>query len=67
MSKPLTVNEAAFLAKRSRRTIYYWIEHGVLDYTSRYIDSDQLFRAEAMMSKRVGRPRKNISNVAQGS
>lgn len=66
MSKPLTVNEAAYLANRSRRTIYYWIENGVLDYTSRYIDSDELFRAEAIMAKRIGRPRKNISKLAQG-
>ncbi len=66
MSKPLTINEAAYLAKRSRRTIYNWIEWGVLSKTSRYIDSDELFKAEAAMSKRIGRPRKNLSNLAQG-
>ena len=66
MSKPLTINEAAYLAKRSRRTIYNWIEWGALTKTSRYIDSDELFRVEAEMSKRIGRPRKNLSNLAQG-
>lgn len=66
MSKPLTINEAAYLAKRSRRTIYNWIEWGVLTKTSRYIDSDELFKVEAEMSKRIGRPRKNLSNLAQG-
>lgn len=66
MSKPLTINEAAYLAKRSRRTIYNWIEWGVLTKTSRYIDSDELFRVEAQMSKRIGRPKKNLSNLAQG-
>ena len=66
MSKLLTINEAAFLAKRSRRTIYNWIEWGVLTKTSRYIDSDELFKVEAEMSKRIGRPRKNLSNLAQG-
>ena len=66
MSKALTINEAAYLAKRSRRTIYNWIEWGVLSRNSRYIDSDELFRVEAEMSKRVGRPRKNLSNLAQG-
>lgn len=65
MSKPLTINEAAYLAKRSRRTIYNWIEWGVLTKTSRYIDSDELFRVEAQMSKRIGRPKKNLSNLAQ--
>ena len=66
MSKPLTINEAAYLAKRSRRTIYNWIEWGALTKTSRYIDSDELFSVEAEMSKRIGRPRKNLSNLAQG-
>lgn len=66
MSKPLTINEAAYLAKRSRRTIYNWIEWGALTKTSRYIDSDELFKVEAEMSKRIGRPRKNLSNLAQG-
>ena len=66
MSKPLTINEAAYLAKRSRRTIYNWIEWGALTKTSRYIDSDELFKVEAEMSKRIGRPRKNLSNPAQG-
>jgi hypothetical protein len=67
MKKALTVNEAAYLAKRSRRTIYNWIEWGVLSYTSRYIDSEELFMAESQMAKRIGRPRKNISNLAQES
>ncbi len=67
MKRALTVNEAAYLAKRSRRTIYNWIEWGVLSYTSRYIDSEELFRAESQMAKRIGRPRKNISNLAQES
>lgn len=66
MKKALTVNEAAYLAKRSRRTIYHWIEWGVLPVTSRYIDSDDLFKAEAEMSAKIGRPRKNNAKVAQG-
>ena len=66
MSKPLTVREAAIVANKSPRTIYYWIEKGVLTYQSRYIDSDELFKAEAIMAQRLGRPRKNYSNVAQG-
>ena len=66
MGKPLTINEAAYLAKRSRRTIYNWIEWGALSRTSRYIDSDELFKVEATMSKRIGRPNKNLSNLAQG-
>jgi len=66
MKKALTVNEAAYLAKRSRRTIYHWIEWGVLPMTSRYIDSDDLFKAEAEMSAKIGRPRKNNAKVAQG-
>tara|TARA_R110000803_G_scaffold71205_5_gene134357 strand:+ start:317 stop:520 length:204 start_codon:yes stop_codon:yes gene_type:complete len=66
MKKALTVNEAAYLAKRSRRTIYHWIEWGILPMTSRYIDSDDLFKAEAEMTAKIGRPRKNISNIAQG-
>jgi len=65
MKRALTVNEAAYLAKRSRRTIYHWIEWGVLDYSSRYIDSDELFRAEAAMTSKRGRPRKNLANLAQ--
>lgn len=65
MKRALTVNEAAYLAKRSRRTIYNWIEWGVLSYTSRYIDSEELFRTESQMAKRIGRPRKNIANLAQ--
>lgn len=64
MKKALTVNEAAYLANRSRRTIYNWIEWGVLPKTSRYIDSDDLFKAEAAMTSRIGRPRKNPANVA---
>lgn len=66
MKKALTVEEAAYLAKRSRRTIYNWIDWGVLPKTSRYIDSDDLFKAEALMSSRIGRPRKNLANVSQG-
>lgn len=66
MGKPLSINEAAYLAKRSRRTIYNWIEWGALSRTSRYIDSDELFKVEATMSKRIGRPKKNLSNLAQG-
>lgn len=66
MKRALTVNEAAYLAKRSRRTIYNWIAWGVLSYTSRYIDSEELFMAESQMAKRIGRPKKNISNLAQG-
>jgi|TARA_R110000764_G_scaffold9916_1_gene31085 hypothetical protein len=65
MKRALTVNEAAYLAKRSRRTIYHWIEWGVLPMTSRYIDSDDLFKAEAEMTAKIGRPRKNISKIAQ--
>lgn len=65
MKKALTINEAAYLAKRSRRTIYNWIQWGVLTYDNRYIDSDELFRVEADMLKRVGRPRKNLSNLSQ--
>lgn len=65
MGKPITVREAAYLADKSPRTIYYWIEKGVLGYTSRHIDSDELFKAEAIMAQRIGRPRKNHSNVAQ--
>ena len=45
MKRALTVNEAAYLAKRSRRTIY--------------------FKAEAEMTAKIGRPRKNISKIAQ--
>ena len=66
MTKALTVDEAAMVVNKSRRTIYYWIEKGALTYQSRYISSDELFKAEAYMSKRLGRPRKNLSNVAQG-
>ena len=58
--------EAADQQCVSARTIYNWIEWGVLNKTSRYIDSDELFKAEAAMSKRIGRPRKNLSNLAQG-
>lgn len=65
MKQALTVNEAAFLAKRSRRTIYYWIAMGLLDFETRYIDSDELFKVEADMKKRVGRPRKNTANSSQ--
>lgn len=65
MKKALTVTEAAYLAKRSRRTIYNWIEWGVLPQTSRYISTDDLFKAEALMSSRRGRPRKP-AKVAQG-
>lgn len=64
MKRALTVNEAAYLAKRSRRTIYNWIEWGILPKTSRYIDSDDLFKAEAAMTAKIGRPRKNPANVA---
>lgn len=67
MKKALTVTEAAYLAKRSRRTIYHWIEWGVLDYSTRYIDSDELFKAEATMTAKRGRPRKNLANLAQGA
>ncbi len=66
MSKPVTINEAAYLANRSRRTIYNWIEWGALSKTSRYIDSEELFKVEAEMSNRIGRPKKNLSNLAQG-
>lgn len=59
MKKALTVPEAAYLAKRSHRTIYNWIEWGILPRTSRYIDSDDLFRAEAQMTAKRGRPRKD--------
>jgi hypothetical protein len=52
---------------KSRRTIYNWIHWGALSYTSRYIDSDELFKAEALMNSRLGRPRKNLSNDAQGA
>lgn len=64
MKKALTVEEAAYLAKRSRRTIYNWIEWGVLPKTSRYINSDDLFKAEAQMTAKIGRPRK-VANPAQ--
>lgn len=65
MKKALTITEAAYLAKRSRRTIYNWIEWGVLPQTSRYISSDDLFKAEAQMTARRGRPRKDAKD-AQG-
>lgn len=65
MKRALTVDEAAYLAKRSRRTIYHWIEWGDLDYSSRYIDSAELFKVEAAMRARRGRPRKNLANVSQ--
>lgn len=64
MKRALTVNEAAFVAKRSRRTIYHWIEWGVLDYSTRYIDSEQLFQVEAVMRSKRGRPRK-VAKVSQ--
>jgi hypothetical protein len=64
MKRALTINEAAYLAKRSRRTIYNWIEWGALTKQSRYIDSEELFKVEAMMSSKIGRPRK-VANVAQ--
>jgi hypothetical protein len=67
MKRALTVDEAAYLAKRSRRTIYHWIEWGVLDYSTRYIDSDELFKVEATMTAKRGRPRKNLANLAQGA
>jgi hypothetical protein len=66
MKKALTVHEAAYLAKRSRRTIYHWIEWGALDYSTGYINADDLFRVEAQMTKRRGRPRK-VAIVAQGA
>tara|TARA_B110000977_G_C10636768_1_gene322421 strand:+ start:198 stop:404 length:207 start_codon:yes stop_codon:yes gene_type:complete len=65
MKKALTVSEAAYLANRSKRTIYNWIEWGVLPVTSRHIDSDDLFKAESEMTAKIGRPRINTSNVAQ--
>ena len=67
MTKALTVDEAAQVINKSRRTIYNWIHWGALSYTSRYIDSDELFKAEALMNSRLGRPRKNPSNDAQGA
>jgi len=65
MTKALKIDEAAYLVNKSRRTIYNWIEWGHLSYESRYINSEQLFEVEATMNKRVGRPRKNLSKVAQ--
>lgn len=66
MRQAVTVQEAALITGRSPRAIYYWIEKGALPVTSRFIDTDDLFKAEALMASRVGRPRKNLSNVAQG-
>ena len=64
MKQALTVDEAAYLTGKSRRAIYYWIEHGVLSYESRYINAKELFEAERLMKQRRGRPRK-VANVAQ--
>ena len=65
MKQALTVDEAAALTGRSRRAIYYWIEHGVLSYESRYINAKELFEAERLMRQRRGRPRK-LAKLAQG-
>ena len=65
MKQALTVDEAAVLTGRSRRAIYYWIEHGVLSYESRYINVKELFEAERLMRQRRGRPRK-LAKLAQG-
>jgi hypothetical protein len=65
MTKALTVQEAAYVVNKTPRTIYNWISWGALTYESRYINSDDLFKAEKAMAGRVGRPRKNLSNLSQ--
>jgi hypothetical protein len=64
MKQALTIDEATILTGRSRRAIYYWIEHGHLSYESRYINAKELLEVERLMRQRRGRPRKP-AKVAQ--
>lgn len=57
-NKILTIDEAAVVTGRSKRTIYTWIQRGELTPIRSYIDLNDLLEAERKMAERRGRPRK---------
>ena len=64
MSRPISVAEAAIIAHRSKRTIYDWIDAGLLDtqqgeYGETLLDGMQVLVIEE--TRRRGRPKKTAN------